>query len=313
MNSQEHQLTQTVFCSDAARAEGAPLLGTATEARVWLLLEVRAPWQSRVIADNNLPGAAQSFLRAQESSVPGARVLFIKKEKPAGDLLRFFVVDAAAAQPRLYEFHLHDYDELLDLDMAALLAGEGPDRVQHQRSEPLFLVCSNGKRDKCCAKYGLAAYRALSAAEPEAAWQSSHIGGHRYAPNVLFLPHSVNYGHLTPDEVVRAAAAFREGRLFDLKHFRGRTTYDPPLQAAAIYLRQALQLLALDKLAVAQAEEKGDGHWRVTFVLPTGTHHAVTLRAGFGAEPQLVSCSPAAAKPVPHYELVEIETIPPLA
>lgn len=308
MNPLDQQHPQTVFCSDLARGDDEPLLGTATQARVWLLLEVREPWQSKIMADNNLPPEAQAFLRAWETSVPGARVLFIKKEKAYGNTLRCFLAIAGPAEPQLYEFHLHDYSELADLNLSGLQTGAAA-AVPYRRTEPLFLVCSNGKRDKCCAKYGLAAYRALSAVEPEATWQSSHIGGHRYAPNVLLLPHSINYGHLTPAEVVDAAAAYRAGRLLDLEHYRGRTAYDEPVQAAAIYLRQALELLETDALALDEAEELGGGRWRAIFTLSSGAQHAVTLHAGLSAEPTLVSCSPPATKPVPHYELVEITLV----
>lgn len=304
MNS-KNETPGTIFCSEVARAAGAPLLGTATEASVWLLLEVNSAWPSRVLSGNDLPEATQRFLSHHETAVPGGRVLFIKKQRPEGDKLRLFVADTRAGDPQLYEIHLHSYAELGDVAIGELLAG-GPAAARYARREPLFLICANGKRDKCCAKFGLAAYRALNEVEPEATWQSSHIGGHRHAPNVLFLPHSINYGQLTPQETVQAAAAYRAGKLLDLAHYRGRTSFAPPIQAAAIYLREALGELGAAAPDVQETEALADGRWRVTLSFGGQASHTVSLLAAESTEPQLVSCSPPALKPVEAYTLLDI-------
>lgn len=300
--------TDTIFCADLARAEDAPLRGTATAATTWFLLEVRTPWAARATdtGNNDLPPAAQAWLEGLLAAAPDPRLLFIRQERPYPEHLRFFVVQPAADPPRQYEYHLHSYDELAALDPAALLAPDAAATARHLREEPLFLVCSNGKRDKCCARYGVAAFKALHAAEPDATWQTTHIGGHRYAPNMLFMPHAVNYGGLAPEEAVAAAAAYRAGRLYDLDHYRGRTGHAPAVQAAASYLRAALELLDLDALHLQETQALDGDLWRVTFGGADGATHAVTLRARPSAGPRLVSCSPPAEKHVPDYELVQI-------
>ncbi|MFM7885497.1 MAG: sucrase ferredoxin [Pseudanabaena sp.] len=65
-----------------------------------------------------------------------------------------------------------------------------------------ILVCTHGSHDKCCAKYGIPFYReALSVARDSHladihVWQSSHFGGHRFAPTAIDFPEGRYYGGL---------------------------------------------------------------------------------------------------------------------
>ena len=60
-----------------------------------------------------------------------------------------------------------------------------------------FLVCAHGRRDACCARLGLPLFDALNAQLlPTHLWQSSHLGGHRFAPNVVVLPVGIQLGRI---------------------------------------------------------------------------------------------------------------------
>jgi hypothetical protein len=231
-------------------------------------------------------------------------LLFIKRDQPAREKYHFFIVNSAAAVPAIYEYALKDYNELLDIDPAAVLSGS-PGECD-RRDDPLILICTNGTRDKCCAKFGRPLYDALYEAERDIVWQSTHIGGHRYAPNVLFLPHSINYGLLSAAQIGPAAVAYRAGAIYDLAHFRGRTTYPQPVQAAEYFLRQALVNKKIADLPLAAVEQKPGNEWQVTFhELSTAKNHQITLNKVLIAEPFQVSCSPPKSKPLPRYQLLK--------
>lgn len=299
------QAEQEQFCAQLALEAGDPLLGTATQGQVWLLLEVREPWRAKALTDNDLPAQVQRYLAEQLAAIPGSRLLFIKQQNPAQDKLRFFIVRSKEAAPALYEFELAAYEELLALDLATVAAGDGS-TSDHKRAEPLFLVCTNGTRDKCCAKFGVPLFNSLLETQAESAWQSTHIGGHRYAPNVLFLPHSVNYGTLTPAEIGPAVEAYLNGQIYDLDRYRGRTYYAPHVQAADYFLRRELNFLDLAGLRLRSAEVVDEDTWRVQFDIPTtGETHEIMLLSRNTEQPRLVSCSSPAAKPVPRYRLLD--------
>ncbi len=118
-------------------------------------------------------------------------------------------------------------------------------------------------------------------------WQSSHQGGHRFAANVLVLPWGVQLGRVEPGDARRVAAELTAGRI-PLDHYRGRTLYAPPVQAAEVAVRRELGLERVDDLRLTGADAG-----TVTFATPRGDAVAtVELRVGpvlppsCGAEPE---------------------------
>ncbi len=120
--------------------------------------------------------------------------------------------------------------------------------VSARRDGGLVLVCGNGRRDRCCARFGPPTWRLLAAAIGEEAWLSTHQGGHRYAGTGICLPEGVAYGFLAPAEAEPLLAARRDGAIH-LPCFRGRTFHDAPVQAADALLRASRGEAALDRLA----------------------------------------------------------------
>lgn len=296
---------QEIYCSELTRQGNDPLYGTATSVKTWFLLEYRQPWRAKATADNELPTPVQEFLSTQLAAIPQSRLLFIKQQNGPAKNLRFFIIKTDETAPVMLAFELNAYEDLLALDLAAL-AGDPQASGRFLHQEPLFLVCTNGTRDKCCAKFGLPIYDALRNSQGDTVWQSSHIGGHRYAPNVLFLPHSINYGLFTPDQAQAAAAAYREGRLTNLDRYRGRTYYAPHVQAADYFLRQAAQEHALTAIRLLADQPLGENNWIVQFHL-TGDdkNHRLHIQRQMTLEKQLVSCNKPAEKVVARYRLFE--------
>jgi hypothetical protein len=142
-----------------------------------------------------------------------------------------------------------------------------------------YLVCTNGARDPCCAIRGAAVAKALAAARPGAAYESSHLGGHRFAANVLVLPDGLCFGRLDVRSALALVDELDAGRL-PLEHFRGRTSLTEEQQAAEILLRRELGLERLDDVAHVEG---------MTFALRDGRRAAAQVRAE-KLEPRPFSC-----------------------
>jgi hypothetical protein len=110
--------------------------------------------------------------------------------------------------------------------------------------EPLLLICTHGRRDVCCAVDGRALVTSVLAGNPEMepyVWESSHLGGHRFAPTALVLPTGYLYGRLDPATAVDVLKAAAHGEMEPLL-CRGRSTWAPEGQVAEIAVRKATGL-----------------------------------------------------------------------
>src|SRR5439155_1304750 len=144
-------------------------------------------------------------------------------------------------------------------------------------ADPLFLVCTHGRRDPCCSEKGRPLARALTRAFGDRAWETSHIGGDRFAGNLVCFPHGMYFGRLGPEAAVNAAGAYRDGRI-DLPHYRGRSCYDFVVQAAETFLRTRTGLAGVDDLRLIDTRRQDHGTVVATFTVPRGAIHEVAVR-----------------------------------
>jgi hypothetical protein len=290
--------SENFFCSALAREHNVPLVGTATRGDVWFLLEYTGRWGAKALEEGSLPAPVRQQLAKETYPAVEARPLLIRQEgSPARSGLRFFVGQTHLQTPRLYEYHLEGYTDLLDIDLAAYAAGE-PGDPAHLRAEPLYLVCTNGRRDQCCARYGPEIYRAMVNADEEATWQSAHIGGHNKAPVNLFFPHGVHYGQATPEQIGELMRAYREGRVV-LSRYRGRVCYAAPAQAAEHFWREQTGVLDLPGMSVENVETLNENEWRVTVRgLESGASETIHVQRRLSDFTIPVSCTGEKLRPV---------------
>lgn len=274
-------LTEDFFCSLLAQSYGEPIAGTATASTyVWLALEVPRPWGAKALPESDLPPAVKERLASWEKGIPGARLQFIKQGAAlSGDAILFFVALGDEADPVLYRFQLETYEDLLDFDLGSVIRRD-PVHEPQRHAEPLFLICTNGRRDRCCAKWGLPLYQTMAEIAPAQVWQTTHTGGHRFAATLICLPQGIGYGWLGLDDAAPLIDAHRRGHLFRLDRLRGRSCYDRIVQTAEWFLRQQSGETALDAYRFQRSIELAEDRWRVEFREASGDRrHCLELEA----------------------------------
>lgn len=254
---------QALTCSLASLQAGEQLFGTAPQIKIWLLLEFNEPLTAQALVDNHLPEPVRAYMNTLQKSIPGSRLLLIQQGKARRQSkVSFFICTSSNSSPVLLEYNLDDYRDLMDLNLEALASGAYQE--QAVRQEPLYLVCTNGKRDACCASLGAPFYRRLAALEPQNTWQCSHVGGHRFAANAIYLPYGIYFGRLQAAQADDFIHACQEKQLLS-EYYRGRAAYPAHVQAAEYYLHQQQPGLRLDALALEQVQETGQQSWQVNF------------------------------------------------
>lgn len=248
-------MTRRFRCSEASEGRTESLVGSASTVTSFLLVEAPGSWGLDAIRDNRLPTEVKTGL-ARAANRAGVRLLFIRRHgRRRSQAITVFAAHAAPTHPWLETGSLDDPAELLGLDLASLGAGRSPGLTPHDA--PLFLVCTHGKHDVCCAERGRPLANALHQVLPSDTWEVSHIGGDRFAGNVLVLPDGLYYGRLSPEAAVDLAHRHTAGHL-DLAHLRGRSAYPFAVQAAEIFVRGELGRTELAALTLVRSERQGD-------------------------------------------------------
>ena len=273
-------------CSLRSLAAGESLAGTASTIRYWLLIEHTGPWGRDGLLDARLPEGLGRDLRALESRT-GARVLLIRRpervQAAQGGGVPCFGVDTGDAWRG--SVTLDRIEDSVSLDPR--VRGSFPD----VRTDPLFVVCTHGRRDPCCAERGRPVAGALGAAFPDATWESTHVGGDRFAGNLLAFPHGLYFGRVDPDEAPVIAAAYAEGRIGSLERYRCRSSHPFPVQAAERAVREHLGLDRIDDIEPQDLRRRGNDA-EVVFATPEGPLR-VRLERVLGA-PMRLTCHASA-------------------
>jgi hypothetical protein len=288
-------VSRRAFCANVSNESAEPLAATASRIDHWILVEYRGAWNREVLGGSLLAPELKAHLRAQLRALGKARLLFVKKPERRGYARRqLFYGCSKPGEERFFALEFDRHDDLLGLDLAAALAGK--DVIGAPVERPLFVVCTHGKRDRCCAKYGQPLYDELrDEADSDWVWQSTHVGGDRFAGNVVVLPHGLYYGRVAPGDVRGLLAAQASGRLW-LEGYRGRSAYPFAVQAAEQTLRVEEGLIGLDDVAVLGWEANSDG-WHVRLQDLAGTVREVDVAEERAEEAVYLTCG----SPVPQH------------
>jgi hypothetical protein len=297
-------LAEALPCATLSRALSEPLYGTASRVRGWVLLEQPGPWGREAVTESRLdPDLGRALDRA--AAAAHLRLLLIRRPgRGASQPHACFVAHTSRGRRWLERRRLDDPAELLELDMAAVVAGERPG-FGEEVAEPVYLVCTNGRHDRCCATYGRPLALALAAGHGELIWESSHVGGDRFAGNLVCLPDGHYFGRVGPADADRVVGLHRKGSI-DLAHWRGCCTDPPVVQAAEWFARRRTGLLGVGDLDLLGRERLEGGVEAVRFGRPGGGTLRVLLRATRSAAPRPLTDHSARPEVPVGFELLEL-------
>ncbi|HET6739372.1 MAG TPA: sucrase ferredoxin, partial [Kribbella sp.] len=245
------------LCSTFCRVLQEPLPGTAVVATGWVVVEQPGPWGAKAPTQSHLdPVFGGAFDdRCKKLDVRFGLIRSPGRHADAvGRARQVFVASTSPGRTWMLGGQVVDPVELDALDLRAVARGDRAAVVASLPSlapvdEPIVLVCTNGKRDGCCAVLGRPLVSGLAERVPGRVWEATHLGGHRFAPTATYLPAGTMHGHLTVDTAVEVLAAADRGETV-LTGLRGRSTWSKRGQAAEVAVRELLGELALDALRV---------------------------------------------------------------
>ncbi len=291
-------------CSEVSRGLGEPLLATASRVRAWMLIEQPGPWGREALVESRLDSTVAGAL-LERGHATGVRVLLIRRPGRAlPGPRRAFLAHTGRQARWLEELSLDDPGELLGLDWRRLDVGEPPG-YGAPVPRPIYLACTNGRHDQCCATWGRPLAQTAAGVVGDRVWECSHIGGDRFAGNLVCLPAGVYYGRLGQADAPRVVALHERGRL-DLEHYRGRCCYPPAVQAAEHFLRRAQDLTGLDSVLAERREAAPGGVVAVRFAAEAGARWLVRVLVTAPGPERLLTCQATRPHRPPAYRLLDL-------
>lgn len=280
-------------CAPAAKRRGDERPGTAAPVNRWLLIEQPGGWGSDALRESRIEPSISNRLAAAAAEA-GMRIILIRRpgRTPVTDSRAWAYVDSRLGHEEVRWGSYLDHIELLDVMDGS--SGQ-PDAA------PLYLVCAHGRHDACCAIRGRPVVAQLDQLRPGRAWECSHIGGDRFAANVVVLPEGLYYGHVSVGAAADVVAAY-DARRVVLPLLRGRSSLAAPVQAAQHHARVLLNELAIDALPPKRVERVESATWRVAFAHGTGDV-TICVRAET-APPVRLTCSSGREESVRVFRLV---------
>ncbi|MGH2640196.1 MAG: sucrase ferredoxin [Actinomycetota bacterium] len=287
-------------CSLRSLAAGEPLAGTASTIRHWLLIEHPGPWGRDGLLDARLPAGLGRELRDLERRT-GARVLLIRKPdrfpEYGDNTLICFAVDTREAWLRSAVLdRIEDAVHLDPRERASFAGGLA--------EAPLFVVCTHGRRDPCCAERGRPLAGAAAAADREVIWESTHVGGDRFAGNLVAFPHGLYFGRVEPEEVADLMQGYRAGRIAPLHRYRGRSSDAFHVQTADRAVRDHLGLDRIDDVTRVRDTRRGD---RAQVGCDTPLGHVVVHLERTSSAPMRLTCHSSADEAPAGWRVLGIE------
>jgi len=286
-------------------ARDEPLLATASVVRSWLLVEQPGPWGADALRESDLPAHVADTLY-DRSTTHDVRVVLLRRPERRAQRSAMhddrqgmeaqvddggrecFVAHSGPDEPWMEQRRLSGIDDVLGLDLAAVAAGRRPGFGRASPS-PIYLVCTNSRHDPCCGRLGRPTALALADAVGDSVWECSHIGGERFAANLVCLPHGLYFGRVQPDDAPRIAAAYERGEI-DLAHYRGRAGDPFVVQAADLLVRRRHGLTAIDDLRHLGHRAVGTDIVDVVFGIADGGRLEARVGRIAEAEPRVLTC-----------------------
>jgi hypothetical protein len=199
---------------------------------------------------------------------------------------------------------LTDARELLDAGLDTLASGAEPAWGAAIEAS-VFLVCTHGKADVCCARNGRPVARELARLAGDRVWETTHVGGCRFAANVVCLPSGLYYGRVQPGDVASLVAAADSGRVAG-PWFRGRAGRTRAVQVAEVHLRRMTGTSHVDAVTYG-GHRRLDADTDEVTLLTGGTRYRLVVRHELLA-PRPLTCAHDRQETPVGYRVIEVIT-----
>ncbi len=326
-SSSEARRERRLACA-VSEANGEDPGGSATSFVGYLGVEVAPPWRYDVGESRHFPEGLWDAVKGvwnagligkftalmpdpEYSQEEHARVILLRK--PLAPYFAFYEK----------EEYVVPEGELVPL-VEALAESKGLSRFTRYRQDTSgirdILVCTHGSHDVCCSRFGYPLYEALRQGHAAASegrlrvWRTSHMGGHRFAPNLLDLPEGRYWGRMQPEALENLV--LRNGFASDLKPFyrgwAGLGTKFEQIAEREVFAREGWEWVGYQKAGKVLEADEERAEVRIEYQGPDGASGA--YEASVQAHDSVMTLLNSGTEPLQQthqYTVSRLEKVPP--
>lgn len=191
----------TKFCQEFTASLQEPLAGTATSVQHWISISwPKKAWHAKAALSTGLPPTLAAWQKQEEALHGKMAVRLISKPGISQEHVSIFI------NPGHHVYTKVPVDAMESVLRAHFAGNPMREFLQTENKLPQLWVCTHGKHDMCCAKFGQKVFEHFRKTIEEQnlaidLWESSHIGGHRMAATAIAFPSGDCYGRLDLNDV----------------------------------------------------------------------------------------------------------------
>ncbi|MEH2128467.1 sucrase ferredoxin [Nostoc sp.] len=271
------------FCALESRDVGEDPIANAYNFDFFVMIECPTPWINETFNSKPVPDNLRSIVKEfAESEISVEFLLIYNNELKQPDITRVLIFHkptSFAQEYSKYELLLSDITEVAPLVKKCLFEKNLDTFINKSNTRDIF-ICTHGSRDKCCAKFGNPFYRQAKNIVKDLEknnvriWQSSHFGGHRFAPTAIDFPEARYYARLNSESFTSILT--RTGNIEFIKHiYRGWAILP---EAAQVLEREMILIYGwqwlsykVDYQIIKQADNGEFNRIKLNFIKPDGS------------------------------------------
>ncbi len=289
-------------CSTNSRQNHEQWLGSASPAQVWIALSHPKPWGPSALASIDIGDQNRKHLTNIFSLYSDSRIQIITQTN-SPEIVLFFAV-AFEHDQRLYRIPLTNYDNIRDLSWQDIIDNK-PAYQKYLSPTPIYLICTNDQHDPCCGKWGQALFDQASSTEN--LWQCSHLGGDRFAANVVSLP-AGNYYRQVDEAALQSVITAEKQNTIYIDQFAGRSCYDRISQVAFHHLLRAYPKTSINDWHLDEKDEKEPLHFTITFQGKNGSKVMISIEQINTGISDFFNCHATTKTEIVYFQLHQIKT-----
>lgn len=288
------------FCSAASRYFKEQLNGTAANSAAFILIEYNNPFPQKIIEANI---DKEWFKKIQQvAKTYKGKVLLVRNKTTNANSCKITFIDCN----RYSYFTISTTTEAyISIDLASHISS--PETVW--LNDPFFLVCTNGKKDKCCSKFGLPVFKFFESFNTDVpVWESSHVGGDRFAANVIAMPYGIYYGHVAVEDVGHILVRTLLKKIYK-NNYRGLSRRSFFEQSIECYIRDFLRNYDIDFDIHIHLIEHLDDSYKVEIKTINQSSFIMELVKEIIPYPHLLTCHAKKPENISKFKLKKLQQV----